>query len=262
MIGKILKNYSCLAIKSKNKVRNFFYPTARILLYHRIADVKDDPYLLSVSPKNFSDQIQFLKTNFNLVSLGTLILDLKNSRLKNRTIAITFDDGYEDNFSNALPILEKLNAPATIFITAGKIDSPESFYWDEKSAPKDRGRALTAEELQRLASSPLIEIGSHTLTHQNLAKEAVSFQKKEIGESKKILEGIVKKPVLGFAYPFGSKDSFTLETINLVKKAGYQYACANIHERTRRNSDIFTLPRFIVRNWNLKEFKDSLKKFI
>jgi len=84
----------------------------------------------------------------------------------------------------------------------------------------------------------------------------------EIGKSKDTLEKITNKPITSFAYPFGGEDSFDNETVNLVKQSGYKYACANIHERVRNNSNIFTLPRFVVRDWDLEEFKKQIKKFI
>ena len=76
------------------------------------------------------------------------------------------------------------------------------------------------------------------------------------------METLTGKPVLSFAYPFGDKNSLGQETISLVKKAGYSYACANMHERVRNSSDIFALPRYVVRNWNLEKFKQELENFI
>lgn len=236
-------------------------PTAFILLYHRVADVKDDPHLLTVSPKNFYRQINYLRENFNLVSLLKLVNNLKGGEIKKDTLAITFDDGYADNLYNALPVLEEFQIPATLFIVAGKIDSPEPFWWDTETEKKSRGRPLSKGELIKLSNNNLIEIGSHTLSHPNLSKISYQEQEKEISESKKLIENIIKKPTFSFAYPFGSKDSFDKKTIELVKEAGYQYACVNIHKRVRKNSNIFALPRYIVRNWDLEEFKNKIKTF-
>lgn len=264
-IIKILKRPYHGLINSGKKIRNLALPTARILLYHRIAESKNDPHLLCVSPENFRAQIKFLKENYKIIPLIKLTRDIRKGKVENNSVVITFDDGYADNLYNALPILQELEIPATIFLTAGYI-GPEGqnkpFYWDENTAPEDRGKPMSPDEAKRLSNSPLIEIGAHTLTHPKLANLDENRQFQEIIGSKKMLEKILDIPLLGFAYPFGSKGSFTSKTIELVKKAGFHYACANIHERVTEYSDIYALPRFIPRNWNLEEFKKNLEKFI
>src|SRR3989344_2717645 len=106
----------------KQRIRNMVVPTARIILYHRIADVKQDPHILCVSPENFRAQIKFLKENFKIIPLVKLVQDIRTKKVKNNSIAITFDDGYADNLYNALPILEEFRVPATIFLTSGYIN--------------------------------------------------------------------------------------------------------------------------------------------
>lgn len=245
----------------KRRIRNTLTPTAYILLYHRIDEVKQDPHLLCVSPQNFRKQIKFLKENFKIIPLVKLVQDIRKGKIENNSIVITFDDGYADNLYNALPILEEFGVPATIFITAG-FTGRNAYYWDENSPSEDRGRPMTPDEAKRLSNSRLIEIGAHTLTHPKLAKIDQNSQYNEVLGSKKTLEELAGMPILGLAYPFGGKDSFDQKTIELVKKAGFNYACANIHERATNRSDIYALPRFVVRNWNLDEFKKKLHEFI
>lgn len=253
------KKIYCLSGRIKRRLRNQIRPTARILLYHRIADVKNDPYLLAVSPNNFQKQLQYLKNDFRLVSLRQLVGELKTRKITDNTIAITFDDGYADNLYNAVPILKELGIPATIFITAESIGQ-NIFYWDKDNP--DAGRPLSAEELQQLTATALLEVGAHTLTHPRLSKISSEKQEKEIFKSKEQLEATAHKLILGFAYPFGDKNSFTPDIINLVKKAGYHYACANIHERLTNQSNVYLLPRFVVRNWPMEELKKEMKKWI
>lgn len=243
------------------KLYYFFIPTAIILIYHRVADVKNDPHLLSVSPDNFYKQLKYLQQNFQIIKLSELIEDLRTKQLKNKSIVITFDDGYADNLHNALPILEKLEIPATIFVVAGKINSPGPFYWDKDMPKQDRGQVMTSKELIKLSSSQFIEIGAHTMSHPNLSRIPEKQQNIEIIKSKKILEKIIKKPVVGFSYPFGGKRDFGEKTVDLVKNAGYEYACANIQDSTTRKSDLFLLPRRLIRNWDLAKFKQHFKKF-
>jgi len=104
---------------------------AIILAYHRILDTKRDPQLLCVSPKNFESHLQIIAKLYNPISLSKLTESLDNKKIKNKSIVITFDDGYADNFYHALPLLEKYKIPATIFVTTGHIDKNKELWWDE-----------------------------------------------------------------------------------------------------------------------------------
>ncbi len=255
MIYKIITNLYRL----KNRLRNFFLKPTVVLFYHRVAKVNDDPHLLSVSPENFEKQLTYLRNNFKILRLKELVHDLQSKRLTRGSIVITFDDGYVDNFVNALPILEKLQIPVTVFITAGKIGSSEPFYWDKNTDKRDQGRAMTIEELKNIVKSPLVEIGAHTMTHPHLATLATEKQRYEIEESKKILENILGTPITSFSYPFGGREDFNDETMKIVKQAGFNVACATIMGNVKNNSPLFAMPRRIVRNWDISTFKNYIK---
>lgn len=96
------------------------------LLYHRVTDLEYDKNLLTVTPTNFYRQMSYLKKNYQIVKF-----EQDWNELNDDAICITFDDGYMDNFINALPILEELDIPATIFVSTGNINTPEEFWWDE-----------------------------------------------------------------------------------------------------------------------------------
>lgn len=249
-------------MKFIKKLRNLFASTGYIVLYHRVVDPKTDLHQLCISPENFREQIKFLKENFRIVPLVQLVREIRVKKLKNNTMAITFDDGYADNLYNALPILQEHNVPATVFLTAGYVSQNKPFYWDKNTPQEDRGRPMTLDEVKTLSKARIIEIGGHTINHLKLAKIPEKEQFKELGAGKRIIEEMVGFPLLSFAYPFGGKDSFNKTTIELVKKAGFHYACANIHERVTNSSDIYTLPRFIVRNWDLEKFKKQIKNWV
>lgn len=104
------------------------------LLYHRINPMEDDIYHLTVSPKNFEEQVRFLKNNFPI-----LRFEEDWTEGSGNGVVITFDDGYADNYKYALPILEKYQVPATIFVSTGYVDVGREYWWDEIS------RLLTAE---------------------------------------------------------------------------------------------------------------------
>ena len=111
---------------SFQKVLNIIERPIIVLLYHRVADIGFDPQLLSVSINNFREQLLFIKNNYE-------IFRFEDDYVKRNqpAIIITFDDGYADNYQNALPILEELEIPATFFITTGRIDSDREFWWDD-----------------------------------------------------------------------------------------------------------------------------------
>ncbi|MEK9772083.1 MAG: polysaccharide deacetylase family protein, partial [Opitutae bacterium] len=81
-------------------------------------------------PENFEQHLIFLKENYELISTQTLKERIITKNLSNRSICLTFDDGYYDNFSEALPILEKYQIPATIFVCTGNIGTENEFWWD------------------------------------------------------------------------------------------------------------------------------------
>ncbi|MFH1868415.1 MAG: polysaccharide deacetylase family protein [Candidatus Omnitrophota bacterium] len=108
-----------------------FTARAAILLYHRVADLEFDPQLLCVKPKNFSRHLEYLQSNFQVLSLQALIGMLKQRKLPRRAVVITFDDGYADNLYNVKPLLKRYGMPATVFVTTGQIGREREFWWDE-----------------------------------------------------------------------------------------------------------------------------------
>ena len=243
----------------KSNILNHFLRHCTILVYHRVANVSHDPLQLCVSSDNFKKQMMYFKKKFNLISLSQMANDIKSRKIKGGTMAITFDDGYADNLYAALPILEELNIPATIFIATDNINSQEDFYWDKNTNKADRGRPMAIEEIKKISAHPLIEIGAHTVHHPNLGKININEQSAEIMQSKIMLEEILGKQISGFAYPFGSKKSFSKKTISEVKKAGFHFACANTQEPVYFFSNLFCIPRIIVRDCDINTFKNKLK---
>src|SRR5262245_9223326 len=101
------------------------------LLYHRVADVNQDPFELCVTPNNFSEQMDALRAIGNPISLHQLNAGLRNHNLPRRGILLTFDDGYSDNLHNAKPILDRYEVPATVFVAGGYVGFRGEFWWDE-----------------------------------------------------------------------------------------------------------------------------------
>jgi peptidoglycan/xylan/chitin deacetylase (PgdA/CDA1 family) len=102
-----------------------------ILMYHRVNELPDYPYEIVVKPQNFAQHMRIIRKHYNPMRLLELAEALKHDSLPDRCVVVTFDDGYVDNFTQALPILEKYQVPATIFVATGNIDSGREFWWDE-----------------------------------------------------------------------------------------------------------------------------------
>ncbi len=110
-------------------------------------------------------------------------------------------------------------------------------------------RAMTAEQLRQLVDGGLIEVGAHTIDHPILAKLTDSEQRRQIRQCKDDLERIIDQPVQSFSYPYGTRSSYTLDTVAAVRDAGFDCACSNFPGKGRRGTDPFQLPRVLVRDW-------------
>jgi len=209
---------------------------AAILTYHHIdnppADEKEAN--LYVSPRAFEAQMEYLReAKFNVISLDRLREGLLGRNpLPQRAVVITFDDGYENNFVNAYPILQRYGYPATFFITTGRIG------W---VGPTDN-RHMHADQLRELDAAGMT-IGSHTVSHEWLAKIPPEDANYELQDSKVVLEALLAKPVRWVCYPSGS---FNRDIVQMAQKLGYVGGCSVIRDNQVKASQLFYLPRVMV----------------
>ena len=119
-------------------------------------------------------------------------------------------------------------------------------------------RPLELGELRKLGQGKLIEIGAHTVNHPLLSAHPTALQQDEIQNSKAYLEAVLSRSVTSFAYPFGD---YTLETVDLVREAGFDCACSVVEDIVWRKSNRFELPRFGVNDWNGEEFAKQLLRW-
>ena len=257
------------------KLLRRLWPRAVVLVYHRVAETRDDPYGQAVRPETFARHLELLAREHPIRPLG----DLVGRRYEDGTVAITFDDGYADNLHEALPIAAKL--PVTVFVTVEPVLDGGRFWWDEiagiepglrgklhaglKALPgrerrgrlaflgwkddADRGRPLTLDELRDLASRPGVEIGAHTLSHPSLALLPAVEQERELAVAKARLEDLLGRPVTLLAYPFGKPGDVSEETERLARRAGYRAAFTTVPRRLVPTSPLFALPRLTVHEW-------------
>jgi peptidoglycan/xylan/chitin deacetylase (PgdA/CDA1 family) len=244
-------------------------PRAAVLVYHRVAETRDDPYGQAVRPETFARHLELLAREHPILPLADLI----EGRYEDGTVAITFDDGYADNLTEALPIAGKL--PVALFVAVEPVLEGGRFWWDEiaglepaergrlharlKAMPgrerrasltrtdaADRGRPLTVDELRDLAARPGIEIGAHTLSHPSLALLPAAEQERELAGARAKLEELLGRPVTLLAYPFGKPGDVSEETISLARRAGYRAAFTTVPGRLVPSSPRFALPRLTV----------------
>lgn len=193
-----------------------------ILGYHRVNPTAKDG--LSVTTDGFRSQLETLRDRgWKNVLLEAAPHSVKPP-IEDKRFAITIDDGYQDNYLYAFPILHQLGMRATLFVATSYMDSNRPFPWVRAAAgeagvsPEDL--PLTWDQLDEMARYSFA-IGSHTLTHPLLSRLDREAAYREIKGSKEVLEEKLGRPVPLFCYPAGD---FNGETIELVKKAGYQAA--------------------------------------
>ena len=209
--------------------RNYLVP---IIAYHSVGyNPKPEYALITVSPETFERQMRFLRMHkYNVLPLESLADSIREKKkIPPKTIAITLDDGFENNYTYAFPILKKYNLPATIFLIIDRMGHPGTLTWDE---------------VKEMQSSGIIAIGSHTLDHHRLSKiESEEDLRREIFDSKKILEERLGTTITQLAYPMGDFDAATEK---LVSRAGYKLAVATNPGKKHANDDIFALKRLRI----------------
>lgn len=120
-----------LVNRAMRPLRPFLPPRPAILMYHRVASERFDPWGLAVSPANFASQIDWIGRNCTPMPLVELAERHSNGTLSADAVAITFDDGYACNAEVAAPILERSRIAATVFLPAELIDRQQEYWWDE-----------------------------------------------------------------------------------------------------------------------------------
>jgi peptidoglycan/xylan/chitin deacetylase (PgdA/CDA1 family) len=198
----------------------------------------------TVRPEAFAAQLDRLAAECELTTFsGILAPRAPGAR---PAVAITFDDGYEDNLEHAAPLLACRNLRATFFLTAGLIARDPSVLARFRA---DRGcevAALTWQQARDLHHAGM-EIGAHTWSHPNLAALSRTAALEELTRSRRVLEDELGAPVTTMAYPYGKPGRHVSEeTIALASEAGYEAAAAVLFRGLRDDERRLCVPRFFV----------------
>jgi putative peptidoglycan lipid II flippase len=190
------------------------HPVPWVLMYHSVAENRADPLHITVTPARFERQMRWLRDR-GLRGV-TLTEALRAAERGDRqVVGLTFDDGYADFVTTAVPILRRFDFAATVYVLAGRLGGSNE--WDRPP----RKPLMTAEQVRGAAAAGM-EIGSHGLTHVSLPTVGRCELTAELEHSKTVLSGLVDRPVVGFAYPYGDLGERELEAVHA---AGYQHGC-------------------------------------
>lgn len=203
-------------------------PTLIIITYHQVK---------ASQITHFEKQMNMLLKYGTPISLSDGVAMLKSGN----NFAVTFDDAYQSVLQNAIPILREKNIPATIFVPAGYLGRKP--LWIKNQNHNYASETVATEAQLKVLPADLITIGSHTVTHINLTNVDEKIAKREIFESKEILERILNKKITLFAAPYATlNDNFT----DLFKQAGYQRVFLNIPTFPATSTNLYILGRTSV----------------
>jgi peptidoglycan/xylan/chitin deacetylase (PgdA/CDA1 family) len=217
-----------------------------VFCYH---SVHPNRPFLSTKPEVFERHVQWLKDRCQLASLVDTVSDRRVGQSGKPVAAITFDDGYEDNHSYALPILAKYGVPATFFITAGFVERDPAVIRRFQQLLKCRLDDLVPldwRQVRELRASGM-DIGSHTYSHPNLARLSRDETEEELRTSRDLISDRLGAAIDLFAYPFGKpKVHFTSMTTDVVRATSYRLAAAVIFRGVRDSDHCLSIPRFFA----------------
>ena len=214
-VGQRIKNGLKRSVKRAAVLAGRFTPApsacSRILTYHSVGQRDHE---MNVTPDAFREQMAWLAENCKVVPLAQAAEGREG-------VAITFDDGYRDNLTEAAPVLAEFGLPATVFIVTGKLGG----MLDHDDDPKT-GTLMTWDEVRKLEAQG-ITIGGHSMTHPRLSQLTEAEQREEIGTCKRRLEDELGHAIETFAYPYGSALDYTPRTELIVEESGYALALSN-----------------------------------
>jgi len=207
---------------------------AAVFMYHHVSSrPAGGPFgrALTVTPQEFDSQLRYLRdARCIAVGVDRLVADVRSGHQRTCEVALTFDDGYADAVTEAVPLLRRYGDAATFFVATGYIGTPGH---------------MTRSQVHDLARDGM-EIGAHTVTHPDLTRLPEAAVEREVRSSRAVLQAISGQPVDAFAYPSG-RHSPSVEAV--VRAAGYSSAASTDSGTLTPSTidrDAFALPRFRV----------------
>ena len=197
----------------RHKLHNLMHPLlGRILMLHRVVEHRSEGENRELEvTSQFLEQtiIKYHKQGYRFVSIDEVCDVINHGKCKQPFVCLTFDDGYQDNYDIAYPILKRYEVPFAIYVTMGFIDNRLPIWW----YPNEQ-LGISIESLKALDVDPLCTIGAHTISHPKLNTLSTEDQREEIMQSKQELEALLEHPVRHFSYPHGAYNADTLKIVN------------------------------------------------
>jgi peptidoglycan/xylan/chitin deacetylase (PgdA/CDA1 family) len=218
---------------------------AVVVTFHRVS-AAPDARGLSVSPAAFERYCRFFRRHFRVAPLRDLVTALERGEPVAGCLAITFDDGYLDNYEQAAPVLARLGLPATFFIVTQWMASDVVPWWDRDAGT--RHPWMTWDDVRALRRRGF-DIGAHTRTHVDLGRVSGAAAREEIGGARRELQAQLAEPVDLFAYPYGGVRHLAESNRELVRAAGFRCCCSCHGGLAPPGADPFRLRRVAVSSW-------------
>jgi peptidoglycan/xylan/chitin deacetylase (PgdA/CDA1 family) len=217
-----------------------------VLCYHSIHSKTS---FASAAPDLFAQHLIWLKQHCTIVPFSQVLTAVSGNGERRPCVAITFDDGYVDNYECAFPLLQRYEVPATFFLTVGFMERDPAVverFRSLRRTPGEKLHSLTWPQVREMRQLGM-EFGAHTYSHPNLARLDRPAAEVELRRSKEIMEEQLGQRIGLLAYPFGRpKLDFTAKTIDLVAQVGYESAAATTSRAVRVSDGRFAIPRFFA----------------
>jgi peptidoglycan/xylan/chitin deacetylase (PgdA/CDA1 family) len=226
------------AYRLYHRVRAF--KNIAILMYHAVDDAAKTN---SVTVAAFRRHMNFISRNCEVIRLPEISRHLGSERDagdepgRKARIAVTIDDAFESVRDNAHEVMEEMGIPYTVFVPTGHVDK----YSEWEKYPK---KIMSADQLQELSRSELVDIGSHTVNHVSMASLSIDRMREEAVESRQYLGNLLgDSDVIPFAYPYGGIADYSRRTTAVLKEAGFGLAVTTRYGCMNSAGDLYRLRR-------------------
>jgi peptidoglycan/xylan/chitin deacetylase (PgdA/CDA1 family) len=207
-----------------------------ILMYHRVNDSIEKE--LSVEKDCFRWHMDNLKRKgYRIITMDQVYEMVVSNEVRGKNIVLTFDDGYEDFYHTAYPVLKQKGFPSTVYLVPGFVGTGKVFWWDEDIG---ESRLLDWDQICEISGSGMVTLGSHTVNHTDINRLGFDEIVYEIKTSKEMIEKRTGKEVVHFSYPRGIYSKSAEEVVRQTYKTG---VLVHSGEKIRKNFD----PAFLSR---------------
>jgi peptidoglycan/xylan/chitin deacetylase (PgdA/CDA1 family) len=225
-----------------------------ILMYHSLSDRAQPRFRkYALAPARFADQMAYLvQMQYVTLTVSQYVAARLVGVVPERAVVLTFDDGFADFYTEALPVLQRYGLTATLYVSTAFISGTSCFLRREQETDRPM---LTWDQLIAISASG-VECGAHSHQHMQLDVVPLAIARAEITRSKQILEEKLSRAILSFAYPYGY---YRPAVQRIVREAGYLSACAVRYAMSSAVDDAFALSRLIVPgDTDLQQFSEQL----